>query len=285
MMNSYRAGWLLLFGFVSIPSDLLAADSTPEQRAAHRLRMAELSQTVVIEELTGDKPLPAARGKQPLLVYTDNTRQQADATLWVWTRQNRPVAVMAVELYPHRPSGPQWLFEVVSLSDHRISAVRAPELRWTSREPAMTWQPLDMDPPATTPARRLIQMREAVRQFRVFESAVVEGQLALRPMTTPLLRYEHADFGVLDGAMFAFANGTNPEVLVLIEARRSKGGTHQWQYRLGQMTGGAVTVEYRDNVVWQQGEADPPAERASYVNCWVSAGESPTSSKAGEAVK
>ncbi|MDZ4686985.1 MAG: hypothetical protein SH850_18065 [Planctomycetaceae bacterium] len=285
MMNSSRACWVLLLGLVLIQSDLLAADSTPEQRAAHRLRMAELTQTVAIEELTGDKPLPAARGKEPLLVYTDITREQADATLWVWTRQNRPVAVMAVELYPHHQSGPRWLFEVVSLSDRRIAAVRAPELRWSAREPALAWQPLDMNPPAGTPAGRLIQMREAVRQFRVFESAVVEGQIALRPMTTPLLRYEHAESGVLDGAMFAFANGTNPEVLLLIEARRSNGDTHKWQYRLGQMTGGEITVEYRDNVVWQQGEADPPAERASYVNTWVSAGDSPTSSKAGEAVK
>jgi len=285
MMNFSRVGWVLLVGAGLIPSDLWAADSTPGQRAAHRARMAELTQAVAIEELTGDKPLPAIRGKEPLLVYTDNTRQQADATLWVWTRQNRPVAVMAVELYPNHRSGPRWLFEVVSLSDYRIAAVRAPELRWSAREPAMAWQPLDLNPPAATPAGRLIQMREAVRQFRVFESAVVEGKLALRPMTTPLLRYEHAESGVLDGAMFAFANGTNPEVLVLIEARRIPGGTHQWQYRLGQMTGGAVAVEYRDKMVWQQGEADPPAERASYVNTWVAAGESPPSSKAGEPVK
>jgi hypothetical protein len=244
--------------------------------------MDELAATVTIEELIGDGRAAAVRQKTPLLVYTDNTRKQADATLWVWTQQNRPVGVMAVELYPTHRSGPRWLFEVVSLSDHRITAVRPPELRWSAREPAMAWQPLDMNPPAGTPAARLIQMREAVRQFRVRESAVVEGKLELRPMTTPLLRYDHAGSGVLDGAMFAFANGTNPEVLLLIEARRSPGGTPQWQYRLGQMTGGEVTVEYRDKVVWQQGEADPPAERASYVNGWFSAEESPASSPMGQ---
>jgi hypothetical protein len=274
-----RHGIGALVGLVSLlaGSAVNAADPaepTENERAAHRARMDELSQTITVEELVGDARLTAIRQQAPLLVYNDDTRRNSGSTLWVWTQQNRPVAVAAVELYPMHPTGPRWLFELVSLSDHRLSAVRAPELKWTARDAADAWRPLDTTEPAASAVGRLVQMRDALRRFRAWERAEVDGRIELRPMTTPLMRYAHEASGVVDGALFAFANGTNPEVLIVFEASRSAAGESVWQYRLGQMTGAAVTVEYQDKPVWERGNADPPAVRPSYVNGWFSAKES-----------
>ena len=39
-------------------------------------------------------------------------------------------------------------------------------------------------------------------------------------MPQPLLRYAAPDSGVIDGAVFAFAEATDPEALLILEARR-----------------------------------------------------------------
>jgi hypothetical protein len=273
-----RGFWLsMLVGLVLVPSILLAADEpTPEQRAAHRARIEQLAASITVEELVGNGRVPSTRREKPLLVYNDNTRRLSESSLWVWTQHNRPVAVVAVEHYPNHPMGPRWLFELVSLSDHRLSAARPPELQWTSRETADAWRVLDGVVPARIEAARLAQMRQLQQRFRAWEG-FREGatRTELRPLTSPLLRFSDLDKGVIDGAIFAFANGTNPEVFLVFEARGTSQESSVWQYRLAQMTGAEVTVELDDKPVWKRPDADPPAERPSYINGWFTAAESP----------
>ncbi|MAG94065.1 MAG: hypothetical protein CMJ48_09980 [Planctomycetaceae bacterium] len=53
----------------------------------------------------------------------------------------------------------------------------------------------------------------------------------LRRLSQPIYRYESDNANLLDGAMFAFVQGTDPEVFLLLEAR-SKGNNHQWEFAL-----------------------------------------------------
>jgi hypothetical protein len=85
------------------------------------------------------------------------------------------------------------------------------------------------------------------------------------------MRYQAASGGAIDGAIFSFANGTNPEVLLVLEAHSGTDGRAVWHFGLAQMTGAEVTVELDGAKVWSRGEADPPAIRASYVNGWIAA--------------
>jgi hypothetical protein len=55
-------------------------------------------------------------------------------------------------------------------------------------------------------------------------------------LSTPLYRYEKPPGDVLEGAVFAFVLGTDPELLLVLEARRDEGAT-VWQYALARMTG------------------------------------------------
>ena len=48
-----------------------------------------------------------------------------------------------------------------------------------------------------------------------------------------------------ESAIFVFAHGTNPEVLLLIEPLEDS-----WQYGLARMTGAETTVILDDRVVW-----------------------------------
>jgi hypothetical protein len=116
-------------------------------------------------------------------------------------------------------------------------------------------------------------------RFTAHEKSVIGGRIELRPLTSPLYRYADEGSGLVDGAIFSFANGTNPEVLLVLEAHRSKEkDTGQWQYGLAQMAGAEVFVHLDEKQIWHRPNADPPAVRDSYVNGWIPA-EMPTETK------
>jgi hypothetical protein len=61
--------------------------------------------------------------------------------------------------------------------------------------------------------------------------------------TQPIDRYENRDEGIVDGAAFVFAYGTNPELLLLLECDASG-----WQFGLARMSWAETVVEL-DGVV------------------------------------
>lgn len=256
----------LLTIILSLPLLVAYADDPTAERDAHRQKSKQVAESFQIT--SDDQPVQVAT--EPLLRYTDATRRIHESSLWVWGLKGRPAAIMAIEYYPKQPKGTPWLFEIVSLSPHRIHAHKKTYLDWHAEKPGLNLTVLpDSGTPADRPALRLAQMRQLMRRFTAHESAVIEGRVELRPMTNALHRYEDGKANLIDGALFAFANGTNPEVFVLLEAHSVPGGSPVWKYSLAQMTGGAVSVSLDGNEVWSSPEADPPAIRPSYVNGWL----------------
>jgi hypothetical protein len=112
-------------------------------------------------------------------------------------------------------------------------------------------------------------MKDLHRRFTAHERGSQEGRIELRPLSSPLHRYSAADAGILDGAIFAFASGTNPEALLVLEAHTAKEAAPTWHYGLVQLTGEPLTVELDGKEVWKRGPATPPAVRDSYVNGYL----------------
>lgn len=254
--------------FASSTHSVHADDATNAERDAHRLKAKQVAESfqISVEDDSETVKLVA----EPLFRYTDATRRLHESSLWIWGAKGRPAAIMAVEFYPKQPKNTPWLFEIVSLSDQRIHARHATDLDWFAEKPGVVLRDLtDAGKPADRPPLRLAQMRQLLRRFTASESAVIEGRIELRPMANALHRYDDAKTGLIDGAIFAFANGTNPEVFVLIEAHTTATGPTVWKYSLAQMTGGALSVSLDGEEVWSCKEADPPAVRPSYVNGWL----------------
>ena len=87
----------------------------------------------------------------------------------------------------------------------------------------------DAPTPADDEAGRLRQMRDLARRFSARE--FWDGRTyALRLLPHPIDRYADPASGLVDGTIFTFANGTNPELLLLIEARRHGDGPAKWSY-------------------------------------------------------
>ncbi len=118
--------------------------------------------------------------------------------------------------------------ELSSLSIGKLSAVRGARTVWEPSQPGIELKPLaDAAPPAESAALRLVQLRSLSREFTAFHDDEGQPPEELRLLTQPIYRYENTSTDLIDGALFAFVQGTDPEVLLLIEARRDDGG-EQW---------------------------------------------------------
>jgi hypothetical protein len=76
----------------------------------------------------------------------------------------------------------------------------------------------------------------------------------MRLLPKPIYRYKlddrktvHPD--LIDGALFAFVQGTDPEAVLLIEAIR-QGSRTEWQYAFGRATGAGLKARPGSSVVW-----------------------------------
>jgi hypothetical protein len=85
----------------------------------------------------------------------------------------------------------------------------------------------------------------------------------LRLLARPLYRYDlkeskAADPHLLEGGMFAFVMGTDPEVILLLEAIQH-GEDVTWEYAFVRATGWAAEASLGDRVVWSVGAATQAA--------------------------
>src|SRR6266404_6260681 len=91
------------------------------ERAARLVQTKRILDALRVYPAPDRKGVPAKRTSEPVLRYTDSTRQTSDSTLWIWGATGRPAAIVAVEHYPKNPDTKRWLCEVASLSNERIS--------------------------------------------------------------------------------------------------------------------------------------------------------------------
>src|SRR5688572_10681805 len=110
-----------------------------------------------------------------------------------------------------------WGHDLVATIDVRVTAEVGGHGRWAPRESEFKLNPIpDVRAPAATEAARLRQMKQFAR--KLIASQVWQGQRAeLRLLPTEIHRYSDAESGLVDGAAFAFAVGSNPEAILFVE--------------------------------------------------------------------
>ena len=68
-------------------------------------------------------------------------------------------------------------------------------------------------------------------------------------MSQPLYRYSNDDSAIEDGAVFAFATGTDPELILQIEAVAGADDALRWRYAVTRRTSGGLRLFHKDNAV------------------------------------
>jgi hypothetical protein len=211
-----------------------------------QLKFADPDSNTVIEPLS-----------DPILKYGDPTRDNDHGSLWLWGSEGRPHAVL--DLF--RGTDSAWVYVFTLLSGESITARRGDQELWQPRDGDFTLKSLDVTPPADNAAQRLRQLRSLARRFTAHE--FWGSRYELRLLSSPLHRYADPDAGIIDGALFAFANGTNPEVILLLEAQ-SEGSTQRWAYALARMADAELHVHWDGVEVWTVPRAFPGDPAAPY---------------------
>src|SRR4029077_1341634 len=111
--------------------------------------------------------------------------------------------------------------------------------------------------PAKTAPERLRQMKAIAEGFKATMTgwaADNSDQEALRLLPRPLYRYDltnakDPDPKLVDGALFAYVQGTDPEVVLVLEAIGTAEKA-EWQYAFARATSGGLEVKLGDEIVW-----------------------------------
>jgi hypothetical protein len=69
-------------------------------------------------------------------------------------------------------------------------------------------------------------------------------------LSQPIHRFAADKAGIVDGALFAFAEGTDPEALLLLEAVRGEGQSLAWRYTLARLTSRPLEADLDEGRVW-----------------------------------
>jgi hypothetical protein len=229
----------------------------PGQRAERLAEMAAIARAITVVTVDGrGNETPASRSEEPPHTWTDPTREFSDGGMWVWHAGGRPVATVGIERYAW------WSLEFVSLSPGLVggSFARA-NVRWRPQKAGVEFSEIAGAPGvAGDKAGRSRQMRALAARFSAREVWAGNKHFTLRLLPHPIDRYAAPDSGTVDGGLFIFANGTNPEALLLVEARRRGDGPAVWSFAAAPLSHSEITLKRDGAIVWTtpSKDAGPP---------------------------
>jgi hypothetical protein len=200
----------------------------------------------VFMSAASDEPLTV----EPALRWSNNTRGTENAVTVLYVHKGRPYA--AACLFPY-DKGMIHDFQSLSRASDKIVARRDGRIVWEPDRAGVEFASIPAAPSAgKSRAARLRQIRQLSERF---QSSMLgwksdsNDQEQLRLLTRPLYRYEPESGPVVDGAVFAFVQGTDPESLLLIELVE-KDGQQQWEYAFARRTAGKLEGRLDGKVVW-----------------------------------
>lgn len=192
---------------------------------------------------------------EPLLRFNNTVSGVPDGILVLWKLRERPAAFAQV----FQVKEGIWIHEGQSIAPFPLRFSLNGDVKWAPREAAPAMKSLDDESaPAETPSARLRQMRRLAERFagtddfKISPTDAEAERNELRMLPTPVYRYAEPDEGIIDGAVFAFVHGTDPEMLLILEAR--DGDQPDWRYTLAAMTCWAVQGQLDGEEVWTSPE-------------------------------
>jgi hypothetical protein len=192
--------------------------------------------------------------REPIYRWTNPTRVGGQVgEVFIWTFRGRPEVVGSIFSHPHATSERVLCHEFHSLSLATLTVDRDSPNQWIPQAPGVELKPVPGAPePAASAAQRRVQMRDIAGDFSG-RSLSEEGQeWKLRLLPKQLYRYESTDADVIDGALFALVSsaGTDPEILLMLEARKNGNESPRWYFAAARFSDMSLWLKHKDKEVW-----------------------------------
>lgn len=267
-MRPTLSSLLVVLAFCAIQA-ASAQDDGPKSSPEQRLMFARAAARDYRFQLDG-KPGQTQVTLHPeaLLRWNNQVIREDDGMLFLWTAGEKGRPVAAAQFFVVKSD---WHHEFQSLNqtgfEARCAGAEAANWSWQPTRPGLDLVRADgIDAVAESAGQRLRQMKAIAERFTaaVDLSGKFENPEQLRLLTTPIYRYSDPDRRITDGGLFAFVQGTNPEILITIEAFSAEPETRYWRYGFARMSSFFLRVQRGDNIVWKADrEPIPTPDRAS----------------------
>jgi hypothetical protein len=239
------------------PSETGAPPASAERPAQVAMRQLANETRFVTIPADGSEPRVLELRKQPVVTYGDETRFIKDSTLWVWMDGDRPAVFQKIEVNDWVEGSPQWTWCFASASPELLhgswpGSVDRETTSGNSYRPVPNAM-MPRDNPTAWPL-------EARSLSRKFSARCAKDQLRL--VSRPVLEFKAPKKGVPYGAVFSFATGTNPDVLLIVQVEEGPDGK-LWTWAPLHMTSNDVGMTFEDEVIW-----DEPAQRSGDATTW-----------------
>ncbi|HWB12070.1 MAG TPA: hypothetical protein VG826_22785 [Pirellulales bacterium] len=205
---------------------------------------------------------------RPLLSFGDPARQYQRGSFWAWGRTGRPAAFMEVWQNADQPE--LWRHSITLCSSDRLVLDAGISGRWTPPQAALETRAIaDAPPPAKEESARLRQLKELGRRFTAHEFWDPDNsRFELRLLPQPVHRYTDPTARLQDGAVFIVAHGTNPEIVLLIEAQGDSLESSRWHYALVRTSSAELHVSLDGKEIWQRGRV-PNIAGSPLESYWI----------------
>jgi hypothetical protein len=258
---------LSLAGSAQPAGRVIAQENPPAVSAAQSQAWAdEAARMAVAEAQSYDIRLGSADGPRlkladkPALKWSNTEDATIHGSILVWMHAGRPEAVASI--FKFFTAKDEFSAELHSLSEGPLVAAKGRQTVWQPAEAGVTFAPLPkVAAPAKSAPARLSQMRGIARDFTGTMTTFDQTTHPLRLLSQPLVRYAGDEKHPVDGAMFAFARATDPDVLLLLETRAKAEAEPQWHYALARMHCGALAMSYDDREIWSRDQMEHPFAR------------------------
>lgn len=239
-----------LFATAYIPAARGEEEPEPPQSRIEKLRelLEESVDWYRIFPADGEKPLRP----QIVLRWDNQVRGEGSAVglTVLWADDTRPQAIAAIF-----PWSGLLMHECDLLArEAKLIGKRDGRVAWRPGQVGVEFKPVPEAPaPAKSKPRRRVQLKQLAAQF---EATMLgwnpdnSDRQELRMLPQWLYRYGREGGECLDGALFAYAMGTDPEAVLLLEAYRTSEGEYQWQFAFVRRTSGALEGRWNGDVVW-----------------------------------
>jgi len=203
--------------------------------------------------------------KESVLRWTNPSAGRVYGNTYVWLQEGRPVAAECLFRYfnPFR----SFNGELATLTGAKLVAKRDDKVMWQPNDDWM-WRPVSGAPaPAATAPQRLLQMRDLAREFAVeildTRNLTKGEEQTPRLLPKPLYRYNAERTKKLDGALYAFVLGTDPELLLLLECDTAA-EKPEWRFGVGRMNRYRIQLKQKGETVWEVPEIKATSPEDAY---------------------
>lgn len=249
--------WLIAFATVfclslqrtAVPDD----DDTSRIKRWHALYQ-QRAEALVVTEKQEFNTLKLTLFPKSIQAYSNSVRPDGvHGTIHIWVNEGRPRMIAGIwsALDEKVRTQRNLCYEFHSLSESPLSATLENNLAWAPNEAGVDWIRLkEMSVPAKSRPLRLAQMRQQMSDLR---GEVQSGESELRLLTQPIYRYPETVRGAIDGAIFSFVMGTDPEIFVVMEARVDQPDNEpKWFMAPIRFTGSGLKLMRGDTIIWQR---------------------------------